>query len=544
MYREKPGASWSGNLVNVISPTTTNEFIFTYNHFSQFVDKTEYADPNLYDRDKLGFTFKELYPSSNRGNKFPRFNCGIGDCNFGGFITGFGLKDGDGKTFVWTDNFTRAHGSHTFKMGGFFNRHDFLIYPGPRNGTDATSMDFSPNRENPNDSNNALANIILGNYTSITQTSLFAAVQRFYGWDFYGQDSWKVNRKLTLEFGARYAYRGPNYTIGEFRAPYFDPKRYDPSKAVRIETASGLLNGSIVPNSGDPFNGIVLEGDGIPKGFSKHRKNQVSPRFGFAYDPFGDGKTSVRGGFGTFFERIQQAFSFTSYTNPPFVYNPRVFGGNVDNISPDLVAGGTRFPVSLIALDSEGKIPTIYTWSFGIQRELPGQTSIDVGYVANTARHLAYSRDINQLPLGTTTNTPALQQANNTANPIRTFKGDTNISFWDFGSNSNYHALQARLSKWNKIEHRMFCHITANWRGRPLSSLEVAVNLIGSTTTKKGLSIQAGLDLSAYEKGIRVSKEEMSKLNLKPADFHGEWNYMITSRNSTRDDPGVKADEI
>ena len=99
-------------------------------------------------------------------------------------------------------------------------------------------------------------------------------------------------------------------------------------------------------------------------------------------------------------------------------------------------------------------------------------------------------------------------------------------------------------SKWNKIEHRMFCHITANWRGRPLSSLEVAVNLIGSTTTKKGLSIQAALDLSAYEKGIRVSKEEMSKLNLKPAAFHGEWNYTITSRNSTRGGHSVKADEI
>ena len=90
----------------------------------------------------------------------------------------------------------------------------------------------------------------------------------------------------------------------------------------------------------------------------------------------------------------------------------------------------------------------------------------------------------------------------------------------------------------------MFCHITANWRGRPLTSLEVAVNLIGSTTTKKGLSIQAGLDLSAYEKGIRVSKEEMSKLNLKPAAFHGEWNYTITSRNSTLNEPNVKANEI
>jgi Rhodopirellula transposase DDE domain len=86
-------------------------------------------------------------------------------------------------------------------------------------------------------------------------------------------------------------------------------------------------------------------------------------------------------------------------------------------------------------------------------------------------------------------------------------------------------------SKWNKIEHRMFCHITANWRGRPLSSLEVVVNLIGSTSTKKGLTIRADLDLGTYPKGIEVSDEEMSKVRLKPADFHGEWNYTITCRN-------------
>jgi hypothetical protein len=86
-------------------------------------------------------------------------------------------------------------------------------------------------------------------------------------------------------------------------------------------------------------------------------------------------------------------------------------------------------------------------------------------------------------------------------------------------------------SKWNKIEHRMFCHITANWRGRPLSSLEVIVNLIAGTTTTKGLNIQADLDLGVYEKGIEVSDDEMSHVQLKPAIFHGEWNYTITSRN-------------
>jgi hypothetical protein len=85
-------------------------------------------------------------------------------------------------------------------------------------------------------------------------------------------------------------------------------------------------------------------------------------------------------------------------------------------------------------------------------------------------------------------------------------------------------------SKWNKIEHRMFCHITANWRGRPLTSLEVIVNLSANTTTSKGLTIQAALDSSTYENGLRVSDAEMSQVNLKAAEFHGEWNYSICPR--------------
>lgn len=99
-------------------------------------------------------------------------------------------------------------------------------------------------------------------------------------------------------------------------------------------------------------------------------------------------------------------------------------------------------------------------------------------------------------------------------------------------------------SKWNKIEHRMFCHITANWRGRPLTSLEVTVNLIAATTTKTGLSIQAALDLGAYEKGIEVSDEELAQVQLKPADFHGEWNYTITSRKTAAPQPNTSATQI
>ena len=83
-------------------------------------------------------------------------------------------------------------------------------------------------------------------------------------------------------------------------------------------------------------------------------------------------------------------------------------------------------------------------------------------------------------------------------------------------------------SKWNKIEHRMFCHITENWRGRPLISHEVVVNLIGHTATNTGLTIQAELDKNPYPTGMKVSHEDMKRLQLSPAKFHGkDWNYAI-----------------
>ena len=88
-------------------------------------------------------------------------------------------------------------------------------------------------------------------------------------------------------------------------------------------------------------------------------------------------------------------------------------------------------------------------------------------------------------------------------------------------------------SKWNKIEHRMFCHITQNWRGRPLISREVVVNLIGNTTTAEGLRIQAQLDENTYEAGIKVSDRELEKLAIERDEFHGEWNYRLKPRDRT-----------
>ena len=85
-------------------------------------------------------------------------------------------------------------------------------------------------------------------------------------------------------------------------------------------------------------------------------------------------------------------------------------------------------------------------------------------------------------------------------------------------------------SKWNKIEHRMFCHITNNWRGRPLLSRQVVVNLIGSVTTDQGLRVKAALDENTYEPGIKVSDTDLAAINLRRDKFHGEWNYSVRPR--------------
>ena len=457
-YRKKPGSSWSWNLVNVLSPTTTNEFIFTYNHLTQVVDLTDDVDLSTFDKTALGFTFTDLYPNTNQQNKFPRFNCGVGSCGFSGFAAPW-LSEG--KTFAITDNFTWNRGAHTWKFGGLWNRNDNRQQP---NGPDSPNFNFGSSVDNPLDTGNTFANMLLGNYTTVSQNNgVFYSDYRFYGYEFYGQDSWRVNKNFTLELGLRWSFYGPTYTLGDFLAPYFDPGRYDASQAVRLNTASGAQFGSIIPNSGNPFNGIVMEGDpGVPKGFSKHRYNNWSPRVGFAWDPFGDGKTSVRGGGGIFYERIRQnQTNFSVQGNPPLTYNPTVSAGNIDNVSPALVASGNRFPVGLTAWDAEGQIPTITSWSFGVQRELGGRTSIDVAYVGNIGRHLMYRRDINTLPLGTTTTPGVTASVNGLNNALRPFRGFTGITFHEFGANSNYHGLQTRLSR--RFAQNLTANVNYTW---------------------------------------------------------------------------------
>lgn len=110
----------------------------------------------------------------------------------------------------------------------------------------------------------------------------------------------------------------------------------------------------------------------------------------------------------------------------------------------------------------------------------------------------------------------------------RLWKGELHKLADEIGVTISVRHFPPGTRKWKKIEHRMLCHSTENWRGRPLISHEVVVNFIGHPTTNTGLTMQAALDKHTYPTGMKVSKEEMKRLNLSPAKFHGkDWNYAI-----------------
>lgn len=467
MERKKPGASWSWNLVNVITPTMTNEFIFSYNHLTQVVGIQPGTPAASYNFSDLGFSFGQLYPNANETDRFPTIGpcCNTGTFSMSMFPPGW---HSEARTFTWTDNLTKISGAHTLKTGIFFDYNQAGQQPA---WTDAPNFDFSATPSNPNTAGNTNdgesfgvqnANMLLGNYNTVTQSNgVFFGAFRFHQFEMYGQDTWKVNHKFTLDYGLRWAYLGPTYTVQPFFANYFDPGRYNPAQAVTINTTPGNYFGDIctlalsalpggnscvgLTNYGNPYNGIVQEGtNGIPPGYAKHRYDNFGPRLGFAYDVSGDGKTAIRGGIGIYYERVRQnGNSFDLLGNPPLTYTPTIFAGNVDNLSSAAVSGGALSPVTLLGFDKAGQVPTYYAYSLGVQRELPKRFSLEIAYVGNMGRHEQYQTYLNSVPLGTYNTIPS-------GTPVAAlypYKGFTDIDYTFYGGNSNYNALQAKLTR-------------------------------------------------------------------------------------------------
>ncbi|OJV44418.1 MAG: hypothetical protein BGO25_04770 [Acidobacteriales bacterium 59-55] len=449
-FRKKPGKSYAWSLVNVISPTLTNEVTVGWMHLDQVVDILPGTPKEKFDKQTIGYTFNDLYPSTNTHNLAPALNSGDGYVNTGTFPPGW---TSTGNTVVVTDNVTKVLGNHVIKFGVFGDLNE--------NGQEGSwqenpSFNFGASNQNANNSNSGIANMILGDYTTVSQSNKYAFGHfHFVQYEGYAQDTWKISPRLTLDYGMRYEFIGPTYTTSPFYQYYFEPSSYNPANAVQINTADNIpgqapTKGSIITGSGNPYNGMVQEGTkGFPKGGLNPRYNNFGPRVGFAYDVFGDGKTAFRGGFGIFYERYQQnVFNFGGISNPPQVYTPTIYGGKVGDLSPSLVDGAPLTPASgVLGSDRAGQIPTTYGYNIGIQQQLPYKLGLNITYIGNVSRHQMYNQQLEQLPLGYTTSTPILATVNNVQAAILPYKGYNTIQYNVFGANSSYNGLQVHLER-------------------------------------------------------------------------------------------------
>ncbi|HXJ39282.1 MAG TPA: hypothetical protein VNH18_08375, partial [Bryobacteraceae bacterium] len=424
----------------------------------------------------------------------------IPKASFGGIPTSFSAAaisfdgreplSGYDSNLTFKDDVTYTWQAHTFKFGAFYEH--------SRVGQAATSnfsgsVDFGQNSLDPTNTGYAFANAYVGHFNSYTEDlGRGADNTRRNIQAYYAQDTWKIRRNLTMDIGVR-VYHDPWPLQSNGVASIFSPSRFDPAWGGNppvlyspISTASGRqgvnpVTGAIVPQtyisnvvpgtgnsclnlsntSPCKLNGIVIQNDPTYVsgfGFRDPVGPQWDPRIGFAYDPFGDGKTAIRFSFGEFHEASQGGLAFNR--GPAFVYTRTVLSSNLDPAlfqqtpltSPINVTGGVV---------KNNKIPVVLQYLFSIQRNIGKGTVMTVSYVGNTQHYVTQTLtapavsvgnyNYNLLPLGTR----FLPQNADPANPsvalpdalLRPIKGYLDLGVLTPAAQTRYDSLQAKAQR-------------------------------------------------------------------------------------------------
>lgn len=403
----------------------------------------------------IGLAAKANSPNINPTLVFPGNPARVPTISFSGGFSGvasYGPYNNFSYNHSLFDNVTMVWGRHTLKFGG-----QFYIYRKNENQLADNSGGFSfTNSPRPAANvvaQQAWANFLLGNVSNYSQVSQdLTADLRSKTIEFYFQDDFRLRSNLTVNFGLRYSnFRQPTEAQGLLTN--FVPGLFSLANAYDINPA----NGNRIADTGDPFNGVIQGGKNSPFGEAVARQNNhdFAPRVGLAWDPFKDGKTSIRAGYGIFYDAtLVGPFEQNIGTNPTESFT----SVNIANTRFDNPSAGaptvSLAPASLRAWDPGYKDPYLQRWSLDVQRQLWSDALFSIGYVGSRGSHLIGIVDINQVPPGVAAAAglvPATGYINSSVRPrlnaLRPYRGYNAINMIYSGFNSNYHALQTTFSK-------------------------------------------------------------------------------------------------
>lgn len=447
-----------------LSPTSINEFMVAVSR-DQVRIAVDNSGGGRYQRSKSGINYAYIYPDRKEiFDKIPTIEIP----NVGTIDGGPYPSSSAGPIYNISNNFTKIFGNHTFKFGALFERsgqNDFdqINVSGVPGGTNNQNGRFIFNDARPGGAPGTgigLANAAMGLFSTYAEIGPRAYTPyRSHMFEYFAQDSWRVNSKLKLELGFRGTWQnGYNKSLWGNIA-VFRPDLYDPSKAASVDRATGNLLSTDLQSR---YNGVCIPGNGFPdaaKGrvpaidsglynflqrcgdspYPAPSQHNIVPRIGIAYQL--SSRDVIRTGFGGFISRPGVYDSVFLGGNPPYQPMVSVSNGIADNPSS---GGQTAFPQFFMTIDPVYKIPRGYNYNATYQRQLTSNTVVEIGYIGTVGNYLSRERDLNQLPTGTT-----FQAANSGANVnyLRPFKGFANIPMLEHSGRSTYNALQVEVNR-------------------------------------------------------------------------------------------------
>ncbi len=411
-------------------------------------------------RDELGIDYPYIYPKEESG-KIPNLNMP----NFYGLSGGSYPSHSSGPIWLGSDSLSKILGNHIFKFGGSFeysgendtdyglaNPNGIFTFTDTRTGLGATSEV-------------GMANLALGLADSYTEEGP-RSEDVWRGWmsEYFAQDSWKATQKLHIEYGVRLSSIQGFHTLWA-NASYFDGALYNPAQAVQISPVTG----NVILGTGNPYNGVVIPGFSTWPSGAQGRvlaasanvcdgascnslfdpnlsqnyigtENAFQPRVGIAYQV--TPKTVVRAGLGRFIARLSpQTTQIFPGANPPALPVASLSNVSVDNPGASLTAA-TASPLAFTTDNPHLKAPEAWNWNFTMERQMPLDSVLTVGYVAHRGLHSWELYNINQVSAGLSLANPGVN-----LNYLVPFKGFSSIQEQESNVNSTYNSLQI---SWNR----------------------------------------------------------------------------------------------